>query len=323
MSTAVDEHFGTSLYCFPARDFPLPWSLVKGPFGALSSCWSLSLPRRCCPHYPASFSLADDPLACIPGVMSRSAWTRARDSLDAAPMIGPHPCPPAGWYKPNPVSLSLPYAFWAEGPLPAVASQPRPAVPLFPAVMTARGVEVIESESSADANVYERMSFNLAAFRADYSVGFPAYTQKGDAAQADDVDAIVAKVQQSVERAVTKKPARRRLDLEAEEAPADEDEEDVPQRSKHLGSSRRGPVKRERAPEPDPEDDEAREVPDVLAYLADFGTAEPEQVKLLRAAANYLSNKDSRNRIRWTNTNAQGYSQQPPAFRKGGYPRDY
>lgn len=50
-----------------------------------------------------------------------------------------------------------------------------------------------------------------------------------------------------------------------------------------------------RAPEPE------EEIPDLGLYFEDFNISELDQVKLCRAYANYLSAKDARNRIRYTN----------------------
>lgn len=52
--------------------------------------------------------------------------------------------------------------------------------------------------------------------------------------------------------------------------------------------------KRQRSPEDDM-------VPDLGTYFAQFEDCpEPEQVKICRAFANYLSAKDARNRVRWS-----------------------
>lgn len=173
-----------------------------------------------------------------------------------------------------------------------------------------RGADFLESDSSGDgpnqderkelfrhalqcAERYAPVAPHLAKFIIDY-------TQKGDLAQlvedeAIDVDAIPPHTGNSPPPT----GARRRLDFEPREpSPFDEDHQRA--RSDRHGPppsrlSGKRPAKRERSPSP--------EVPDLLGYLDEFQIPEPEQVKMLRAAANYLTAKDpERNRVRYSNS---------------------
>lgn len=64
--------------------------------------------------------------------------------------------------------------------------------------------------------------------------------------------------------------------------------------------------KRPRAPPVlEEEEEEDERVPDLLAYLNRFQLPELEMVKMLRACANYLSAKDPRNRVRYSDQSAK------------------
>lgn len=92
-------------------------------------------------------------------------------------------------------------------------------------------------------------------------------------------------------------PTRRRINF-ATKRPRGDPVEDIAAR-KSTGKAPYRP--------PEPEDD----IPDLGDYFAGFpDLSELDQVKLCRAYANYLSAKDARNRIRYTNSGASWKSKQ-------------